>query len=101
MISKKQHELDLTKWYDSQNAGHDTCGSYDFCAYCNNEMENPCENALNTMNARNIKDEEEPAKKTAPKKATSKTEKAPAKKTTAKASEKPAKKAPTKNKASK
>lgn len=29
----------------SQKAGHDTCGEYDFCAYCKGEEEFPCARA--------------------------------------------------------
>lgn len=46
MVSEKQKELDQIKWDDSQKAGADTCGEYEFCKYCKKEEENPCANAL-------------------------------------------------------
>ena len=63
MLSKKQQELDIQKWNDSLQAGYDTCGTYDYCANCNKELENPCEMALNAS---------KPAKKPAAKKSAAK-----------------------------
>ena len=107
MISKKQQELDLRKWYDSEAAGHDKCGSYDYCAYCNNEIENPCDKAYEAMIAsqkaiaaaevaEEVKEEAKPvAKKTPAKKASATTAKKPAAKKTA-AKKTATKKAPAK-----
>ena len=41
-VSKKQSELDLKKWYESENAGYDLCGEFDFCSKCDKAIENPC-----------------------------------------------------------
>lgn len=40
-----QGMIDLKKWYDSETFGHDTCGSYDFCAFCDKSVALPCANA--------------------------------------------------------
>ena len=39
MLTKKQQELDEKKWHDSQKAGYDTCGTYDYCQKCDKSME--------------------------------------------------------------
>ncbi|MBE5758310.1 MAG: hypothetical protein E7345_05270 [Clostridiales bacterium] len=83
-ISNKQKELDLIKWEKSQLLGCDACGSFNYCAHCNKEIENPCETALNVFNG-DVKVEEKPAKKTTCKKTTTE-KKTTTKKTTAKAS---------------
>ncbi|MDE7191145.1 MAG: hypothetical protein K2O35_01545 [Clostridia bacterium] len=46
MLTKKQQEMDIKKWNDSQKAGYDTCGTYDFCSKCNKSLENPCDKAV-------------------------------------------------------
>ena len=46
MLTKKQQEMDIKKWNDSQKAGYDTCGTYDFCSKCDKSLENPCDKAL-------------------------------------------------------
>ena len=66
MLSKKQQEMDVKKWNDSQMAGYDTCGTYDYCAKCDKSFENPCEKALKAS---------KPAKATAKKTATKKSAK--------------------------
>ena len=40
--SKKQAELDLVKWYDSETKNYDTCGEYSYCKNCNKECDYPC-----------------------------------------------------------
>ena len=70
--AEKQHELDVMKWNDSVERGHDSCGSYDFCADCNKSVDYPCAFAFEKHNA---------AKKPAAKKA--ETAKKPAAKKTA------------------
>ena len=45
MVSEKQNELDLIKWFDSEKKGEDLCGKYEFCSLCDKCKENPCENA--------------------------------------------------------
>lgn len=49
-VSKKQQELDLLKWKKSEELGADACGSFDYCAKCDKEKENPCEKAYNAFN---------------------------------------------------
>lgn len=41
-ISEKQAELDVQKWLDSESAGYDLCGEFDFCKMCDKSIENPC-----------------------------------------------------------
>ena len=45
-ITKKQSELDVDKWLKSEEAGHDMCGEFEFCTYCDKELENPCAKAF-------------------------------------------------------
>ncbi len=47
MMNKFQLQgmIDLKKWYDSESCGHDTCGSYEFCAFCDKSLPQPCANA--------------------------------------------------------
>ena len=33
-LTKKQSELDVDKWLKSEEAGHDMCGEFEFCTYC-------------------------------------------------------------------
>ena len=40
--SKRQEELDLIKWVDSEMKNYDTCGEYNYCANCNKENAYPC-----------------------------------------------------------
>lgn len=107
-LSEKQAEMDVDKWLKSEQAGHDMCGEFAFCAKCNKDDENPCAKAYEAMKKENIaalKAEKEAAakavkkisaKKTAAKKAAAeKTEKSVAgkaatKKTAAEKTEKPA-----------
>lgn len=49
-VSKKQQELDLLKWKKSEEIGADACGTFDYCAKCDKEKENPCEKAYNAFN---------------------------------------------------
>lgn len=37
-----QEMIDLKKWFDSESAGHDTCGTYEFCAFCDKALLQPC-----------------------------------------------------------
>ena len=95
-IDKKQEELDKIKWDKSVALGFDACGSFDYCAKCKKERQNPCANAYSDFfneeleimieEAKAIKKEEKKATKCA-KKATStekKTTKVTTKKTTTK-----------------
>ena len=40
--SKKQSELDIVKWIDSETKNYDTCGEYSYCCSCNKECAYPC-----------------------------------------------------------
>ncbi len=40
--SKKQTQLDVKKWVDSEVKGYDTCGSYNYCSNCNKDAAYPC-----------------------------------------------------------
>lgn len=54
-----QQMIDLKKWYDSESSGRDTCGTYDFCAYCDKSQSQPCACAYEKMKAK-------PAQRVAP-----------------------------------
>ena len=77
-MSDKQIELDVKKWLDSEKAGIDTCGSYEYCANCDKSLENPCARAYEKATTVEVPK----AKRTCAKKAT--TTATPAKKTCAK-----------------
>ena len=53
--SKKQEELDLIKWADSEVKNYDTCGEYEYCSNCNKNEAYPCayayEKYFNAYNA--------------------------------------------------
>ncbi len=49
-ITKKQQELDVMKWKKSEEIGADACGTFDFCAKCDKEVENPCDKAFKSFN---------------------------------------------------
>ena len=40
-----QLELDIKKWIESEKIGHDLCGTYAFCEYCEKEIKYPCAEA--------------------------------------------------------
>ena len=40
--SKKQRELDVKKWVDSEIKNYDTCGEYCYCKNCNKNEAYPC-----------------------------------------------------------
>ena len=40
--SKKQTELDIQKWIDSETKTYDTCGEYSYCCKCNKSESYPC-----------------------------------------------------------
>lgn len=88
-LSKKQKELDEIKWLKSQELGQDACGSFDYCAECNKELENPCAKAFDKLHK---KEAPAPKKPAAAKKAASKEEVKPVaeKKTVSSAAAKPA-----------
>ena len=49
--SRKQKQLDVKKWVDSEIKGYDACGSYDYCANCNKDIKHPCAHAYETYSA--------------------------------------------------
>lgn len=71
-LTKKQMELDLLKWKKSEELGEDACGTFDYCAYCDKALENPCDKAFKKMKAASTEKAPAPAKKPAEKKAPSK-----------------------------
>lgn len=40
--SKKQKQLDVKKWVDSELKGYDTCGEYKYCSSCSKSEAYPC-----------------------------------------------------------
>lgn len=52
-----QEMIDLKKWYDSEDKGHDTCGEYDFCGFCDKEYVAPCARAYELFIAAQSKEE--------------------------------------------
>lgn len=40
-----QKKFDVQKWTESEQAGRDKCGEYEFCAKCDKAIENPCAEA--------------------------------------------------------
>ncbi len=44
-----QKQMDIEKWYDSQKAKFDTCGTYSYCKYCIMDEATPCANAFMKM----------------------------------------------------
>ncbi len=61
-ITKKQMELDKMKWEESERAGKDACGTFEFCVKCDKSLENPCDKAYTAYNKKPV------VKKTAVKK---------------------------------
>ena len=55
MVSAKQKKFDEQKWLDSEKAGFDTCGTYNFCCKCDKSLENPCEKARAKLNKKKYK----------------------------------------------
>lgn len=86
---ERQNALDVQKWLDSEQKGYDCCGSYDFCAKCDKQVEYPCAVAYDAFNTKTVKAEKKPAAK----KAAKKVEKAEVKAEVKAEEKKPAKKA--------
>lgn len=40
-----QKKFDVQKWVDSEVAGYDKCGEYEFCGKCDKSLANPCAEA--------------------------------------------------------
>ena len=51
--SRKQKQLDVKKWVDSETKGYDTCGSYDYCSNCDKDVKHPCAHAYEALSAIN------------------------------------------------
>lgn len=66
---ERQNALDVRKWIDSEQKGYDCCGSYDFCAKCDKQVEYPCAVAYDAYNAKAEKAEKKPVAKKVAKKA--------------------------------
>ena len=64
-LAEKQKMLDVQKWIKSEQEGRDVCGEFDYCKFCDKNVQNPCAKALN-------KTEKAPAKKVCAKKACAK-----------------------------
>lgn len=41
-----QAVFDKVKWLESDQAGKDFCGSYEFCSFCKKEEQYPCAKAM-------------------------------------------------------
>jgi len=90
--SKKQRELDVKKWIDSENKNYDTCGEYSYCSSCSKSEAYPCAYAYEiyseisklSKNSKSTTAKKATSTKTATAKTTTKT--ATAKKTTCKRS---------------
>ena len=65
---ERQNALDIQKWIDSEQKGYDCCGSYDFCAKCDKQVEDSCPVAYDAFNAKTVKAAKKPAAKKAAKK---------------------------------
>lgn len=65
---ERQNDLDIKKWIDSEQKGYDCCGSYDYCAKCDKQVDYPCAVAYDAFNAK-AKVEKKPAAKKVAKKA--------------------------------
>lgn len=48
-IAQLQERLDVQKWVDSEAKGTDTCGAYDYCAFCDKNLSTPCAKAYNKL----------------------------------------------------
>lgn len=82
--SKKQTELDVKKWVDSESKNYDTCGEYSYCANCNKNDSYPCAYAYEKYSSIT-----KAAKSLTTKKTASKTLKTTTKSTTSKTTKKP------------
>lgn len=89
---ERQNALDVQKWLDSEQKGYDCCGSYDFCAKCDKQVEYPCAVAYDAFNTKTVKAEKKPAAKKAAKKVEKAEVKAEEKKPVAKKASKKASK---------
>ena len=44
-----QKQIEYYKWMESEKNKKDTCGTYDFCKYCEKSLKNPCASAVNKL----------------------------------------------------
>ena len=83
--SRKQKQLDVKKWVDSEIKGYDTCGEYEYCSNCNKSEKHPCAHAYETYSAiAKLAKETKTSKSTTTKKASTSKSTTTAKKTTCK-----------------
>lgn len=75
-MEELQAKLDMEKWVASEKANKDLCGEFEYCSFCKAEMDTPCANAYNVMQAKLAKKatatKKPAAKKTTTKKTTTK-----------------------------
>ena len=81
--SKRQEELDLIKWVDSETKNYDTCGEYEYCSHCNKTEAYPCAYAYEKYFAAYKTASKLTTKTTAPKTIKTTTKKSTCKKTPA------------------
>lgn len=67
--AERQNDLDIKKWIDSEQKGYDCCGSYDYCAKCDKQVDYPCAVAYDAFNTKQVKAAKKPAAKKVAKKA--------------------------------
>ncbi len=48
-VEQLQEYLDVEKWHESESRGHDMCGRYARCRYCNRFEPYPCAHAHNRL----------------------------------------------------
>lgn len=81
--SKKQQQLDVKKWVDSEIKNYDTCGEYKYCSCCNKDAAYPCAYAYDKYTTiTKLAKEAKETTTTATKKRTSTAKKTTTKKTT-------------------
>lgn len=87
--SKKQKQLDVKKWVESETKNYDTCGSYNYCSCCNKDAAYPCAYAYDkyTTIAKLAKEAKTTTEKTATAKKTTCKKSTTTKKTAKKAAE--------------
>lgn len=61
-LKELQTVLDADKWYESERAGKDACGSFPYCKRCDKSIAYPCASAYKAFYAK----DEKPAVKKAP-----------------------------------
>ena len=54
-LEKIQHEHDVVKYFESEKAQKDLCGTYDHCVCCNKKNKTPCASAMRKFAKMNLK----------------------------------------------